>query len=254
MFDFLASILFPDRCMLCDEVMQHNNEGFYVCNNCIEALDALKPKHTCKICGRLVAEHEDFCNICLTHPHHFDRALSCFVYAKEISEIIIKYKFNQHWDYHRSLSVYLEHLLRPLHRENPFDCIVFPPMTKKSLAKRGLNQSELLAKTIAKHLEIPCLHKALKKVKETPQQSTLGYAERMTNLKGAFALTLPRETFMGKRILLIDDVFTTGATADALSKLLKSAKAKEVIVATVAATSQVDMTVDEEIDPSDVIF
>ncbi len=252
MFDRLSSLLFPNRCLVCDEPMGHRKDGFYLCEDCGARLAKLQASHRCKLCGRMVAKQEDFCSLCLTHCHDFDRALSCFTYADEAKEAIRNYKFNQYIDSYRCLSQLLYRLVLPLHREEPFDLILFPPMTKASFNQRGYNQSELLAEALAKKLGVPCLKNAFIKVKETPPQSSLGYSARMKNLKGAFALAEAKSSFDRKRILLVDDVLTTGATADALSKLLKNAK--EIIVATIAATSQMEFTQCDEIDISEIVF
>ncbi len=112
-------------------------------------------------------------------------------------------------------------------------------MTKQSLNERGYHQTALLATYVADGLGIPFLAEAFRKTKETAKQSTLlGYVARFKNVEKAFALSVPAKTFKGKNVLLIDDVLTTGATADALSKLLVSAGASRIIVATVAGTQK----------------
>ncbi len=127
--------------------------------------------------------------------------------------------------------------LLPLHQKEPFDCVLCVPMTKAGLRERGYHQTALLAERIAKTLTVPFFKKALIKVKETPKQSTLGYADRLQNVAHAFQLSASKENFANKNILLVDDVLTTGATADAISKLLQKAGAKRVTVAVIASTT-----------------
>ena len=111
-------------------------------------------------------------------------------------------------------------------------------MTKAALAERGYHHTNLLAEPVAKALGIPFLAEAFVKSKETQKQSSLSYAARFKNVEKAFLLSMPKSTFKGKRILLIDDVLTTGATADALSKLLASCGAESILVATIAGTQK----------------
>lgn len=124
----------------------------------------------------------------------------------------------------------------PFHKAEPFDVVVCAPMAKNDLLQRGYHQTELIAGRVAKLLALPFWPDAFDKVKETRKQSSLDYYERFKNVKDAFALTLPKSRFKGKHILLIDDVLTTGATADALSRLLRAADVAQITVATVAAT------------------
>ena len=127
-------------------------------------------------------------------------------------------------------------------------------MTKKSYNERGYNQSELLSKALSGQTEIPCCGDAFLKIKETPKQSTLNYLDRKKNVDKAFALNRPRETFRKKNILLVDDVFTTGATAEALSKLLKTAGAASVTVLTLASPMQREEYRFDPQDELDIMF
>ena len=111
------------------------------------------------------------------------------------------------------------------------DIIVYVPMTEAEEKKRGFNQSELLAEEVGKRLNIAVLP-ALIKIKETKAQKELGGKERAQNLEGAFACVF--EQVNNRKILLIDDIFTTGATANECAKVLLKAKAREVNVLTAA--------------------
>ena len=114
------------------------------------------------------------------------------------------------------------------------DVVTFVPMTKKEQRKRGYNQSELLAREIANSLSLEC-RPSLKKVKESPEQKSLSAKERAENLKGVFSCS--DAALKGKRVLLIDDVFTTGATANECSGVLLKAGASNVLVLTACVTA-----------------
>ena len=191
MFDAVASFLFPDRCFICDEVMLHQKDNFYLCTDCTEKLQALQVVHACPLCGRPDPFDDDYCEVCLSHGRKFDRALTCFSYEEPIRSSILQYKFYGRRDFVQSFSALLYRRLLPELAEHSFDMVVYPPMTKKSFNERGYNQSKLLAKELSKQTGIPCCKDAFIKIKETPKQSTLNYLDRKKNVdKVAAALIL----------------------------------------------------------------
>lgn len=236
LFDRFFSLFFPDRCAFCNQVMSYQAKGLCICNSCKETLVLLSDVPTCRICGRRLSEDEELCDICRTHSRHFDRAISCLTYEYAVRDSILKFKFNKRIDHSRTYSALIFKRISPLFDSYAFDFVVCAPLSKKSLSERGYNQAEEIAQPVAEMAKIPFLRNAFSKIKETPKQSTLGYLERFKNVDGTFSLNIPKPDVRDKTFLLIDDVLTTGATADALSLLLKKAGAKRVIVGTVAST------------------
>ena len=118
------------------------------------------------------------------------------------------------------------------------DYLVFVPMTEDAKKKRGYNQSEILANKLSERINVPVLN-CLKKVKKTERQATLGRAERLKNLNDAFRV-INKKSVVGKSILIVDDVTTTGATAEVVASRLKKAGAKIVNLITVASTPPID--------------
>lgn len=225
--------------MFCGVVMKPNKKGIGICKHCMSNLTFLDGVPTCRICGCQLDGDEPFCVTCQTHQHYFSRAVSCLPYRDTVRHAVLQYKFGGRRDYSRTFSKLLYYRVLPFHKQLPFDCVVCVPMTKQSLAERGYHQTQLLATYIAHELGIPFLPEAFRKTKETPKQSTLlGYRARFKNVEKAFALSMPTKTFKGKNVLLIDDVLTTGATADAISKLLVSAGCSRIVVATLAGTQK----------------
>lgn len=113
------------------------------------------------------------------------------------------------------------------------DGIVFVPMTDSSLRDRGYNQAELLATEISKATGIPVLYGAVEKIKDTPDQKKLSRAERLKNLQACFKVD--KRLVRGKRLILVDDVLTTGATVESIAQALKKAGKCSVFVITSAA-------------------
>ena len=114
-----------------------------------------------------------------------------------------------------------------------YDIILYVPMFKKQEYKRGYNQTYLIAKEIGKTLGIPIEKNNLTKIKDTKKQSTLTKEERKTNVKDAFVIRKP-ERIVNKKVILFDDIFTTGNTVNECSKVIKMAGAKEVAILTIA--------------------
>ncbi len=159
----------------------------------------------------------------------FKKAVSPLVYEGGSTVLIAKFKNGEGY-----LKEYFADLIaKKLTEFNELNCITFVPMTKDAVRARGYNQAELLAKAVSKRLDLP-LVSAVVKQKNTEAQKTLSRKEREQNLKGCFKVE-KRPDIKGKNILLIDDVLTTGATADAVCKKLLDAGAERVFLATVAS-------------------
>jgi len=157
------------------------------------------------------------------------------MYTGITRDAILAFKFGNRRDHCRTFGSLMHHRLLPVFSVHSFDFAVCAPLSAKSFHERGYNQAALLGRRIAKKAKIPFYPKAFSKIRETPKQSTLHYVERLENVRHVYKLLLPPETFRNKRILLVDDVLTTGATVDELSRLLKRAGAKSVTVITVAS-------------------
>lgn len=250
----LAALFFPDRCLLCDEVMAYTADGLSICDDCVNKQVFLENVHTCALCGCPLSPKDHLCDTCQTHVHSFDRAISCMTYENEIRSAIIKFKFFHRIDLYRPMAALMIKRLLPFHQESPYDLIVCAPQTKKSRLERGYNQAELLAKQIAKEIHRPYVKDAFLKIKETPKQSTLSYQNRIKNVEHAFKLNNTTPSLRNKRIILVDDVITTGATADSLAKLLKRAGASYVLVLTMAATEKDRLSKFTQEDIAEITF
>lgn len=250
----VLSLIFPNRCIFCGRIMSSRHSQIYICSDCAETIVFSDEISTCRLCGCPLKEGGELCNTCQTHRHFFDQALSCLTYELAARKSILQYKFGNRPDFATTFAAMMTHRIRPLCNHYAFNMVLCVPLSENSLLKRGYNQSALLAQHIAKDLNIPFVENAFSKIRETPKQSSLHYAERMHNVAHTFALALPKSVFANKSVLLIDDVLTTGATADALSKLLKEAGADLVVVATVATTEPDRLDKINSMDWEDIMF
>lgn len=228
----LTSIFSPSsfRCLQCGCDM-FDDTAF--CEHCKQQVVFNNGK-TCLYCGVAIDGAEDYCGTCVAEKNYFDRAYSAFSYEGAVKSAILGMKFRNNGSNAAVFARYLVYLARK--NDLHYDIVTFVPMSPLSVKQRGYNQSELLACGFCDLTEENNkLCATLAKVKETVKQETLGKKERKKNLVGCFAVTADVK---GKRVLLIDDVKTTGATLNECAKALKRKGAVSVIGLTVASRKE----------------
>ncbi|MBI2818934.1 MAG: ComF family protein [Acidobacteria bacterium] len=172
------------------------------------------------------------CGYCRHGVFGFERARSFGAYDGALREILQQYKYQGYRPLARPLGDRLAQTFKRLH-DGPLDLILPVPLHRRRERERGFNQAGLLAERVGKLSGIRLGGKDCVRARDTPPQAGLRAAERRKNVKGAFAVPHP-ERVRGRRILLVDDVLTTGATADACARALMAAGAKGVWVLTLA--------------------
>jgi ComF family protein len=178
-----------------------------------------------------------FCRACAGQAEWLGRAtadaIAAYVYAGSIARALAKLKYEERPDLARPLGDLLWRAAAP-HAAELRDAIVVPvPLHSARLAERGFNQSGLLARRLAHHLDAPCAARALARERDSPHQARLDRAARARNAEGAFVVRDAR-AIRGRAVLLVDDVRTTGATLDACAQALATAGAVRVAWAVVA--------------------
>lgn len=167
------------------------------------------------------------CRACAAHTPCFDAAVAVGVYESPLREALHALKYARVTALAQPLGDLAAGLLTGL----PFDLVVPVPAHRQRVAGRGVDQATLLAQAVARRWERPCLPAALLRTRSTLPQAKLGPAARRANVAGAFRAVVG---LSGQRVLLVDDVLTTGATASACAEALRGAGAAEVRVCTVA--------------------
>ncbi len=232
----ILRLLFPDKCISCDEILGEENE-FYLCDECRKRAEFLFEANKCKVCSALILEGEELCLDCKTHKRNFVKNISCAVYSGSIQEAILHFKFHNRPESYRAFA---EMILFALRKEDlpEIDVLAAVPVHKNRLKKREYNQSDLIAKFLSDRLKIPYADTELIKIKDAPPQSTVKKAkDRFKNIEGAFKVT-EKSAFSGKNVLLIDDIFTTGATISEVTKMLLKSGATKVYTVTIAKTKE----------------
>lgn len=226
----LLNLLYPSRCPVCENI----SDVFYhspICSLCWSGIKRYDGP-SCRICARpFSSEYADVCGECMKKIPPFSKVLSYGLYEGVLAEAINTLKFHGIKRLSRPLGSLLLNLDLP-----EIDGAVAVPLGIKRLRERGFNQALLIARVVSKEIEIPLMMDILLKKKETPPQIGLSARERLSNLKNAFEA---KGNIEGMRLLLVDDVMTTGATVTECSKQLIKAGAKEVIVLTLARSSMV---------------
>jgi ComF family protein len=226
--------LFPPRCVSCGEELTIPRPGRRLCDDCLEKF-ALDDWHGCERCGGVVpggSDTADGCESCRHSRLHFDAVIPLGGYHAGLREVVLRMKR----PVHDALSLAMGQLLLEWRQERlaafHADMIVPIPMFWGRHFWRGKNSPELLARCLARGLKAP-LRPMLLRCRNTLPQSGLAPRRRLENVRGAFRVRRP-EAAKDARVLLVDDVLTTGATCSEAAKMLKQAGAAMVAVAVVA--------------------
>lgn len=233
LFRKLRSKLYLDGpvCSACGkELLSHIRGG--LCPEC-EKTSVKLGTDICGKCGRVLANEAEFCDTCIRNERAFVRARSCYVYEGAPKKFVYRLKFGGR----RYLAAFIAEAMVDRYLDCGFecDCVVAVPLSAKRKRKRGYNQSELIAEELSSRLKLPLIDGALVKTKENKPQTKLTKREREENVRGVYEVTSP-EAFKGRRVLVIDDVMTTGATLGEVSRVLYKAKARSVEALTYCST------------------
>jgi len=215
----------------------------YLCGNCIRSIEPIRSP-MCTRCGRpFDSPHgvDHICETCQQNPFNFSKARSAGVYGHALKELVCLYKYRFRDDLAAPLSRILWQTLRLHWDPQEIECIIPVPLHSRRLRERGFNQSQLLIRLwpgLACEQGIQfdtsiLSFKALARCRYTPPQTGLDRNQRAANLRHVFTLT-DRAAIQGRRVLLVDDVLTSGATANACARVLNRAKAASVDVLTLA--------------------
>ena len=232
------SLLFPEACQICGSE-RADPAGGYVCRTCWSkpgSIQFIRPPY-CHRCGLPydgALTTEFVCSNCHDVKLHFSAARSATVAAGLVREAIHRFKYQRQLWFEPFLTDLLLREMRPwLAASGRWDWLVPVPLHPQREREREFNQSQRIAAAVACATGIPCSSQALHRVRPTNTQTALSREQRAANMRKAFAMG-GRFPLNGKRVILIDDVFTTGATTNACARVLRTAGAVDVFVWTVA--------------------
>jgi ComF family protein len=239
-FELMVDWLYPPRCRACSGSIQ-GRDYEYFCSTCWPQIQ-LVAHPFCTTCGRPFPDSsgdDHACGVCLARNPHFARAHSWACYPREeatehpLRQVIQKFKYGRKVALGKPLGRLMARGCEEFLATCKAEAIIPVPLHPRRLRWRGFNQSVLLAQQLSRGYAIPVDPFLLRRVKETVPQTQLEEQERRRNVRGAFALA-PGGSVHKRNVLLVDDVYTSGATVNECSRTLKKCGAQQVFVVTLA--------------------
>lgn len=218
----IKQLLFPRRCPICDRIVIPFGEK--ICPKCAMRCKFLTPPY-CMKCGKKLSDEAELCGDCRKKSHIFSRGRALYEY-ESVAFSIYRMKYGGRQEYAEyfgeELAYYLESFIRDV---NP-DALIPVPLHRKRERRRGYNQAALLARAMGQRLRVPVLDNYLVRVKNTTPLKWLNPKERENNLKKAFNIV--QNDVKLKRVVLVDDIYTTGSTMDEAAGTLAAHGVEEI--------------------------
>ncbi len=223
----------PPQCPCCGKFLEENQQGF--CSTCLSEIHWIRPPF-CSICGTpfISGEIQNHpCSACTIHRRYFTIARALGAFEGSLQAAIHRWKYEGKTHLTPFFAEWIAGGLNRYWELNSLDLLIPVPLHPQRLRERGFNQGLLLVKELSRRTGIPYLRTILKKKKPTLPQVNLSGVERERGLRGTFHV-IEKQELSGKSVLLVDDVYTTGATVNECSKVLLRGGAKKVDVLTLA--------------------
>ena len=224
----VLQLLFPLRCPVCDGIVPQAGEK--ICLECLGRLKVLTPPW-CMKCGKKLAQEGEYCADCGKKTHFFMRGRALYEY-ESIALSIYRFKYGGRREYADYFGEEMEEYLGDFIRSVEPDALIPIPLHRKRRAARGYNQAELLARALGDRLGIPVYTDFLVRQKNTAPLKYENPEERQNNLKKAFNI-LQNDVKLEK-VMIVDDIYTTGSTMDETARVLKEAGVQEIYFVTLA--------------------
>lgn len=224
MFHACVELLFPRRCPVCENIT--DPPGNLICLSCVSKLSPVR-QPTCRKCGKeLFREQAEYCFDCSRRKRSFESGAALLNYneAAKKSMAAIKYRNKREFlDFYAEAMAYR---FRPIIKNWYPDVLIPVPVHPSRRRKRGFNQAEELARRLSRILDIPIENRLLVRRRKTAPQRELNPQQRLANLQQAFAVNPGRP--VPQRVVLVDDIYTTGSTMEVCSRVLKAAGVREI--------------------------
>jgi ComF family protein len=229
----LFQFFLPPQCPCCEKFSEETQQGF--CSNCLSEIHWIEPPF-CSICGipfvsKEIENHP--CGACVTHRKYFTMARALGAFEGSLQEAIHRWKYEGKTHLTPFFAEWLAEGLNRYWEPDSLDLLIPVPLHTQRLRQRGFNQALLLVKELSRRTGIPYQKTILQKEKSTIPQVNLSGVEREKGVRGTFHV-IRKEELLGKSILLVDDVYTTGATVNECSKVLLRGGVERVDILTLA--------------------
>lgn len=223
--------LYPIRCPVCDEILNNTDTGVH--KQCRDRLELVKGP-VCMHCGRpVVSDRVEYCFDCDKKRKSADgfvfyQGRSLWIYQGAIKKTMYRFKYSNKREYADYFADVATEKLKDWMLDNEVEAIVPVPMYKKKQKKRGYNQAEVFAKALSDKMSIPIWKNDIVRVRDTTPMKQLDDVERKNNLKNAFQMR--KNIVKYNHVLIVDDIYTTGSTADEVSRVLREAGVHKIMV------------------------
>ena len=220
----LRTLFFPPVCPLCEEVLRGTETR--ICDLCRTKITYLT-EPVCLRCGKEIDDTEkEYCDDCKNKPKSYIKGFPAMRYREPVRRSIVNFKYHNKKSYAKSFAYeIIKAHGKDIMKVSP-EVLIPVPVHKSKLEKRGYNQAEVLARSIGACLDIPVDGTVLKRTINTTPQKLLDNEERQKNLERAFITD--KKQLQYKKVMLVDDIYTTGSTIEACTKALRAAGVKEV--------------------------
>lgn len=226
----VLDLLYPRRCPLCDTVLEF--EELQVCQTCLAKQVRIVPPY-CLKCGKTIENvTEEYCGDCSALPKSYNQGFPAFAYAGAIKDAIYAFKYKNQRCYGSFFCTCILEQYGEQFRDLQLDGLVPIPIHKDKRRQRGYNQAEILAADLGRQLKVSVYPSYLLRVVNTSPQKELNDKTRLKNLKNAFKIG--ENKIKLKKVLLVDDIYTSGATVEACTRVLLEAGAEKVYYTSVA--------------------
>lgn len=220
-------MLYPQTCCFCGKISDKE-----ICEQCSKKITYIT-EPVCKCCGKPIRDaNKELCYDCACNEHFFEQGKSVWVHEGPVRWSLYQFKYHNRRIYGITYTKELFRIYRGKIMDWNIGVIIPVPLHRKRKRQRGYNQAEIIAKQLGKLMGIPVDVKMVKRKRYTRPQKSLNSKERKQNLKHAFeiksGIKIPRN------VLIIDDIYTTGNTIDAIAKILKEKGAQKVFFLTIS--------------------
>ncbi|MBQ2400847.1 MAG: ComF family protein [Lachnospiraceae bacterium] len=218
-----CDLLFPPRCPICDQVRNRTEKG--ICTECSKKIKYVKEPGCMKCSKPLQDVEQEYCRDCESNRHYYVQGKALYEYGSVVTAIYrFKYKGRKRYGevFGEEMALYLGEYIQKIGA----DALVPVPVHPTRERRRGYNQAKVLAETIGNQLNIPVRSDLIRRTRKTKALKTLNPKERLNNLKNAFILD--GNGVKLNTIIIVDDIYTTGSTIDAMAKVFLESGVKKV--------------------------
>lgn len=233
LYELLLQLLFPLRCPVCDRIAAPFGEK--ICDECLKELRLITPPY-CMKCGKKVAEGEEYCVDCSKASHHFACGRALYEY-NSVAAGIYRFKYGNRREYALAWGEEMAYYLGDFIRSTGAEGLIPVPLHTSRLRQRGYNQAECLARAVGGCMNIPVYDKYVRRVRATRPLKLLTPRERQNNLKKAFIIG--QNDVKLKVVIIVDDIYTTGSTMDAIAEVLRDAGTERIYFLTLSCGASV---------------